>query len=446
MNATLAQSGNAAGEAARKRRRIVLATWGSFGDLHPFIGVGLGLKERGHEVLLASTNIYRDKVLETGLEFHAIRPDMPPAEEVRAMIRRIMDPKMGSKAVIKEGLMPFVRDQYLDLAEACRGADVLLNHPIVHSGPVVAEKLGIPFVDCMLQPMLMLSRYEPPVPPEMPALAALYKLGPGFNGWFMKQMKKSFRSWSEPVDRLRAELGLKPAKDPIFEDHFSPDLNLALFSEMLGAPQPDWPPHTISCGFPFYDRLTHGSTMPPNLQRFLDSGPAPIVFTLGTSAVFTADDFYRESITAVQKMGRRAVLLVGTEGLNELPSLPAEIIGVPYAPHSGLFARAAAIVHQGGVGTTGQALRSGKPTLVVPFAHDQPDNATRVTRRGGARWILRSRYNAATAERELRLLLEDPAYARNAEEVGRKVRAEDGVRTACDAVESLLRPKTGLGT
>jgi UDP:flavonoid glycosyltransferase YjiC (YdhE family) len=403
----------------------------------------LGLKERGHEVVLATTNIYEEKVLETGLEFHSIRPEMPPKEEVPALIRRIMDPKTGTKAVIKEGLMPFVRDQYLDLAEACRGADLLLNHPIVHSGPVVAEKLRLPFVDCMLQPMLMLSRYEPPVPPEAPSLAAMYKLGPAFNGWFLSQMKKAFRSWGEPVDRLRAELGLPPGKDPIFEAHFSPDLNLALFSEMLGAPQPDWPAHTVQCGFPFYDRLTHGATMPEDLQRFLDTGPAPIVFTLGTSAVFTADDFYRESITAVQRTGRRAVLLVGTEGLNELPDLPDGIIGVPYAPHSKLFARAAAIVHQGGVGTTGQALRAGKPTLVVPFAHDQPDNATRVTRRGGARWILRSRYNAASAERELRLLLEDPAYARNADEVGRKVRAENGIATACDAVESLLRQKAG---
>lgn len=443
MSAAIAESGIATRVHKPGGRRIVLATWGSFGDLHPFIGVGLGLKERGHEVLLATTNIYRDKVLETGLEFHPIRPDMPPADQVPAMIRRIMDPKMGSKAVIKEGLMPHVRDQYLDLAEACRGADVLLNHPIVHSGPVVAEKLGIPWVDCMLQPMLMLSRYEPPVPPEMPALAQLYKLGPGFNGWFIKQMKKALRSWSEPVDRLRAELGLRPATDPIFVDHFSPDLNLALFSEMLGAPQPDWPAHTISCGFPFYDQLTHGSGMPADLQRFLDSGPAPIVFTLGTSAVFTADDFYRESIAAVQKLERRAVLLVGTDGLNELPMLPESIIGVPYAPHSELFARAAAIVHQGGVGTTGQALRAGKPTLVVPFAHDQPDNATRVSARGGARWILRSRYNAASAERELRLLLENPSYAQKAEAVGKRVRAEDGVRTACDAVESLLRRKSG---
>lgn len=420
-------------------RRIVLATWGSFGDLHPFMALGLGLRARGHQVVLATTDIYREKVEGEGLEFRRMRPDMPPTEEITALIRKIMDPKQGTKTVIKEGLMPHVRDQYADLMEAAAGADVLLNHPIVHTGPLVAEKLGIPWVDCMLQPMLLLSSHEPPVPPEMPALAALYRLGPGFNRWFMKLTKKMFRSWGEPVDQLRQEVGLPPGGCPIFEAHFSPYLNLALFSEMLGAPQPDWPQPTVQCGFPFYDRLSAGSGMPPDLQAFLDRGPAPIVFTLGTSAVFTAGDFYQESIEAVQRLGRRAVLLVGQEGLNELPSpLPEGIIGAAYAPHSELFARAAAIVHQGGVGTTGQALRAGKPTLIVPFAHDQPDNAVRVARRGGARWILRSRYNARSAERELRLLLEDPEYARRADEVGRRVRAEDGVDTACDAIEALL--------
>lgn len=439
MKATAAMKAQPGRKAEGSGKRIVLSTWGSFGDLHPFIGLGLGLKARGHQVVLATTEIYREKVEGEGFLFHPVRPDLPPGDEATRLIRKVMDPKTGTRTVVRDILMSSVREQYRDLLEACRGADVLLNHPIVHSGPLVAEKLGIPWVDCMLQPMLLLSRYEPPVPPEFPALAAIYRLGPGFNRWFLGRMKKAFASWGEPVRRLRRDEGLTPSACPIFEAHFSPDLNLALFSAMLGEPQPDWPARTVQCGFPFYDRLSAGQGMPPELQKFLDSGPAPIVFTLGTSAVFTAEDFYRESIRAVRRLGRRAVLLVGLEGLNELPNpLPEGIIGVPYAPHSELFARAAAIVHQGGVGTTGQAMRSGKPALIVPFAHDQPDNATRVARRGGARWIPRPRYSARTAERELRALLEDPRYARCADEVGRRVRAEQGVETACDAVEALL--------
>lgn len=421
-------------------KRIVLATWGSFGDLHPFIALGLGLKARGHEVVLATTGFYREKVEGEGLLFHPIRPEMAPEAEAPALLRRAMDPKSGSEVVVREMLMPHVRDQYADLLAVTRGVDLLINHPIVHTGTLVAQKLGIPWVDAILQPMLFMSRDDPPVPPQMPWLAALYRLGPFFKRAIMNKAREHVAGWTTPIHELRAAEKLPPAGCPILDAHYSPDLNLALFSRALGEPQLDWPANTVLCGFPFYDRFKPGEGMPPELEAFLQAGPAPVVFTLGSSAVFTGGSFYRDSIEACRRLGRRAVLLAGPEGLNDLPKpLPDGMIAVSYAPHSEIFAQSCAIVHQGGVGTTGQALRAGKPTLVVPYAHDQPDNAARVTRRGGARWILRAQYNARTAGRELRALLSDPRYAAKAEEVGRLVRSEDGVGTACDAVEELLR-------
>src|SRR5262249_17859513 len=100
--------------------------------------------------------------------------------------------------------------------------------------------------------------------------------------------------------------------------------------------------------------------------------------------------------------------------------------------------RAAAIVHAGGIGTTALAMRSGRPMLVMPYAHDQPDNAARVSRLGIARSIPRSRYSPIRAAAGLRQPLDDPSYSRRASEIGEKVRQEDGVRAACDALEGLL--------
>jgi len=140
------------------------------------------------------------------------------------------------------------------------------------------------------------------------------------------------------------------------------------------------------------------------LTQFLDSGPAPIVFTLGSSAVMVAGDFYVESAAAAAELGRRAVMLVGRDPRN-LPArtLPAGVIMAEYAPFSELFPRAAAIVHQGGTGTTAQALAIGTPPCwLVPFAHDQPDNAARVVRMGVARQIGRSQYRAGRVAAELR--------------------------------------------
>jgi rhamnosyltransferase subunit B len=118
--------------------------------------------------------------------------------------------------------------------------------------------------------------------------------------------------------------------------------------------------------------------------------------------------------------------------------LPEGALAVDYAPHAAVFPRAAAVVHQGGVGTLAQALRVGRPMLVVPFSHDQPDNAARARRLGVARVPAPARYAARTAARGLGALLADPVAAARAEEVGRAVRAKDGAAAACDAIEALL--------
>jgi UDP:flavonoid glycosyltransferase YjiC (YdhE family) len=216
---------------------------------------------------------------------------------------------------------------------------------------------------------------------------------------------------------------------------------LALFSPELGAPQADWPQQTVITGFPFYDRMAPETGLPPALEQFLASRPTepPIVFTLGSAAVFDAGRFYLESMEAAARLGRRAVLLIGFDPANVPPApLPDDVIAVEYAPFSELFPRAAAIVHQGGVGTTGQVMRAGRPALVMPYSHDQPDNAARAVRRGIARTIDRTKYRADRVASELKLLLDEPLYAARAANVGARVREENGAGAAADALERML--------
>lgn len=137
-----------------------------------------------------------------------------------------------------------------------------------------------------------------------------------------------------------------------------------------------------------------------------------------------------------QNCSRRAVLLIGKNALPENAS--ENILAVEYAPYSQIFPRACAIVHQGGIGTTAQALRAGCPTLIMPYSHDQPDNAARVERLGTSRTISRQQYLASRVARELRELLNNPSYAAKAAEVKRIVQAENGVGVACDAIEKQL--------
>ncbi len=415
-------------------KRIVITSFGSFGDIYPYLGLARRLTQRGHELVFATSASYRSLIEGEGVAFCPVRPDIDL--EDRALLRRVMEPTHGPEILVRELLLPHLRQAYADLAAATHGADLLVTHPITFAGPLVAERHQIPWVSTVLAPLSFFSAYDLPVLPPLPWLGWLRRLGPGVGRGLIHVAKWMTRRWAEPIRQLRADLGLPAGTDPFYEGQFSPGFTIALFSRLLASPQPDWPPHTQVTGFIFYQGR---SRLPPEVAQFLEAGPAPLVFTLGSSAVHAAGSFYQESVKAVRRLGHRAVLLVGTDPQNHPPEpLPAGVLTVPYAPHGDLFPQALAIIHQGGIGTTGQALRAGRPMLVVPYAFDQPDNAWRVMNLRVARMLLPKHYAAPRVVAQVRALLEDPHYAQRAAEVGGMVRAEDGVQRACDALEACL--------
>jgi rhamnosyltransferase subunit B len=425
-------------KARQTRRRIVLTAFGSLGDLHPYLAVALGLQARGHEAIIATTGHYRQKVEALGVGFRHVRPDGPDLHADTDVMRRIMDARKGSEYVIRELMMPALHESYEDTRAAAEGADLLVSHVLTFTTRLVAEKKGIPWASSFLQPLGFFSAYDPPVLPPAPFLSKLRFLGPAFHRPLFWLAKRSCRSWAEPWHRLRAEIGLPPtSENPLFEGEYSPLLVLAMFSNLFAGKQPDWPPQTVVSGFPFYDRDVEAAVA-PELVRFLDAGPPPVVFTLGSSAVLDAGPFYAHSAAAAELLGRRAVLIVGKDTGNRPASLSEGVVAFDYVPFAELFPRAAAIVHSGGIGTTALAMRSGRPMLVMPYAHDQPDNAARVTRLGIARTISRTRYSPTRAAAELRQLLDNPFYSQRASRIGEELRREDGVRGACDALEELL--------
>ena len=434
--------------------KIVLSTFGSFGDVHPYVALALELKARGHHPVIATSEIYREKVGAAGLEFHPVRPVVPSYDEPDAlsrMLETMMDARKGPEEILNTLILPHLRDTYEDLSAAVGGADLFMSHPLSIPAPLIVEQTSVPWVSSVLAPASMLSSYDPPVPPQLPALHKLMNLHPVFGRAVMRLGRWKSASLLHAVNKLRADVGLRPSgAHPLFEGQHSPTLVLALFSRVLAEPQPDWPPNTLITGFPFYDRRDRagddtatGDALSPELKHFLDAGEPPIIFTLGSAAIWVAKDFYRESIAAARSLGRRALLLIGHERNRPAEPLPEGVAAFEYAPYGEVLPRASAVVHQGGVGTTGQALRAGRPALVVPFSHDQFDNGARVARLGCGRLLARPRYNAASATRELRAILGDENYQVNAMRVGRRVQAEHGARAACDAIEEVLQGRRG---
>lgn len=425
--------------------RIVLTTFGSLGDLHPYIAVGAALRARGHDVVLASHPGYRSRVEAEGLAFAPVGPDYEALGDLASLMREAMDERRGSEVVMRRFVLPYVRTAHAELLETCRGADLLVDHFLVLGAPLVAEELRIPRVSCALQPVALFSAYDPPVMPAAPWLSSFGVFGPPFWRMVWGLARVASQGWFREVAAIRAERGLSPLRGHPLFDGASDALHLVLFSRELMAPQPDWPRASVQTGFPLHDRGVAGEGTPPALARWLDAGEPPLVFTLGSSAVYSADRFYEHARDAARALGRRAVLIVGLDGINRVPGVPdvseapgARIVTVPYAPHSEIMPRACANVHQGGVGTTMQAMRAGVPMLVVPFSHDQPDNAQRCRRLGIARVLPRSQASAATFERELRALLADTHAAASASAVAARMRTEPGAAGAADAIERLL--------
>jgi UDP:flavonoid glycosyltransferase YjiC (YdhE family) len=420
--------------------KILMATYGSLGDLFPFLALGMELQRRGHQVTLAGPHLYRDKVESHGFGFAVLPPVIEDRDEMERLIQRVFHPTQGTEILYKEVLMPHVEATFDVLRPLAEDADLLVSHPCTYALGILGEWLGKPWASTALQPILFLSSQDPPVPAPTPWMAGLRGLPP----WFWRSVwwvgKTASRGWARPVERLRERLGLPPGEHPIFEGSHSPHLGLAMFSGELAAPQPDWPRGYVICGFPFYDAPFEQTEAQQawirRIEDFLAAGDPPVVFTLGSSAVYRAGRFYEESVGAVLKLGLRAILLTGPKA--ELPPLPDSILAVEYAPHALVFPKASVNVHQGGAGTMSQAMRAGRPMLVVPHGHDQVDHAVRARRAGWGNWLMPRDYRAARVARMLRSILEDPAITQRAQAAGEAVRAENGPASAVDALERLL--------
>jgi rhamnosyltransferase subunit B len=415
--------------------RIVISTWGSYGDVLPYLGLALELRRRGHVPVFALPGIYRELVGREGFEFRAVRPDLDIKN--RTLAARIMDPVKGSEVLFAEVLMPGLRNAYDDLTVAAEGADLLITHPASPAAPIVAEKTGRPWVSTVLAPISFFSVTDPFVPPPAPWLHPLFVRSRTLSHAFRWLSHRLTANWVRPVAELRQSLGLPPDGNPILDGQHSPHCALALFSSVLAQRQPDWPAASRVVGPVLYNGPGEPA-LPAHVRGFLDAGPPPVVFTLGTSAVEAAGSFYRIAADAIRQMDARAILMIGRHAENRPAADDGQLLSVDYVPHAALFPHAAVIVHQGGAGTLHQALASGRPTLVVPHAHDQPDNARRVQRLGVSRTLYPKVLSPHTLRRELEALAREPSYAARARAVAATVRSEAGALGAADAIEAVL--------
>ena len=413
-------------------KKIVIATIGSLGDLHPCLALGRELLNRGCRVTIATTPYYRSKVEDAGLSFRSMRPDWNPTDS--KLIRSCEDLRRGLEVLYRQMLLPELEHTYHDLISAAEGADLLIAGELVYAAPLVAEKSGLPWVSLILSPFSFFSCIDPSFTVNLPILFHLRRAGPAVYKAALGLGKLATRHWSNPVRRLRSRERLRRTCEPVFEDKFSPHLVLALFSECFAPKQRDWPEQTLQPGFLWQGDPSDAEAF-RGLKEFLSAGTPPLVFTQGSTAVHNPRDFYDISVKAAKRLGLRA-LLIGTSAVWEEDN--NDVLALPYVPYSQAFPKASVIIHQGGSGTTGEALRTGRPMLVVPYGWDQPDNAYRIERLGAGLHLPRSRYTVESATAAIGRLLDNPRYSAISAEPASQVQGENAIASACDAIHSLL--------
>lgn len=418
--------------------RVLLITLGSHGDIHPFFALARELTARGHTAVVATNLAYAQQAARAGVTITeaADGGGLDVAEIMRTA--DVMHPTRGPRVVLKELLLPLVPKLHARTTQLLRELkpDVALIHPICLGAHWACERAGVPVVPVILAPMGWMASHDQRVMVHWRS-HDLSVRSSRLDSWVGKHLMRFMLDG--PLNRVRRELGLPKRRDLLVSEFLRPGLNLGLWSPHLRGPRPGDPEGGVICGFPWFDDHHDHQAADDELEEFLNAGEPPIVFTLGTAAVHVPGDFYAHAAAAAQDLGKRAILLVGRKEYAErYRDLPHTIRTFTYAPFTTLLPRAAATVHHGGIGTTAQGLRAGKPTVVVPLAHDQFDNAARVKRLGVSETVQHRHADRRALTNALRAVLDRPDVATRAASLGQSVRTEDGAITAVAALERAI--------
>lgn len=417
------------------RPHIILCTVGSSGDVHPIVGLGRTLQQRGFRITLVTAGYFRPLAEESGFEFIDTMPDC----DFREMLSdpQIWHPWRGTRKVFELAVKPSLAPTYRAI-EAIHDPHntLLVGSTLAFGARVAQEKFKLPLATVHLSPALFRSEFEGPRLPRV-----YVHLGPRWLKrfqWFIADRMAIDPLITPWLNSFRGSLGLKPISR-VFKDWWhSPDKVIAMFPDWFCAKQPDWPSQTCLTGFPLYSE--EGITEPSaDLVNFLRSGPKPLAFTPGSANLF-GNDFFRSAAAACQQLGKRAILL--TRFNEQIPAeLPEGTRHFDFAPFRWLLPQCEMLIHHGGVGSMSQAMLAGIPQIIMPMAFDQVDNAYRVEKLGIGRAIERERFTAPNLASTIQTLLSNPATDERAKTIAAQISQSAGLATAADEIERLWRSR-----
>jgi sterol 3beta-glucosyltransferase len=410
--------------------RITILAAGSRGDVQPYVALGMGLQKAGHEVRLVASSDFEAFIKSRGLGFFSAGVDMRrllQAEEAQATLASERSTLRGLWQTIREW-RPAIQQVHESMWQASQETQAIVFSTLGMGAYHVAERLGVPCFWALTFPMFGRTRTQPnPLLPALPLGGGYNLLTHVFVERFWQQLAgRASNSWRQ------AQLDLPPIplhKWPYTQLHGRSVPLLYGYSPTVAARPPDWSDHAHVTGYWFLD---HSPDWQPSehLAAFLDSGPPPVYVGFGSMNTRDPQGTSRIVLDALKRSGQRGVIATGWGGLSE-SDLPDEVFVVESVPHDWLFPRMAAVVHHGGAGTTGAGLRAGVPSIVVPFAGDQPFWARRVKALGvGPDPIARSHLTSDGLADAIGIAVTSEPIRRRAARLGHAIRAEDGIGNA----------------
>lgn len=411
---------------------ITILTIGTRGDVQPFVALGAGLKRAGHEVTLATGRNFEGFVSEHRLRHASL--------DVRLLER--LQSLEGKASISGKELLGTVRkvaSMYRKVFDqewaASQEAEAIIYHPKALGGYHIAEALGVPGFLAHPVPMFSPTRAFPnPVLPVTNLGGFLNKMSYGmFLGLLTAPFHRTINHWRKET------LGLPPRRLLASELYLRgrPVQTLVCCSAHVVPPPADWGASNVVTGYWFLDG-SQDWRPPHHLTEFLENGPPPVYVGFGSLGGWASDRVITAALGALERTGRRGVFATGG---GRIPSnVPDDVCVIDSAPHDRLFPNMAGVVHHGGAGTTAEGLRAGKPTLICPTSiNDQAFWGRRVFEAGvGPRPVPQGRLTVEGLARAIRTLVTDAGMRRRAEELGEKIRAEQGVAQAVGVIEEKL--------
>jgi len=414
--------------------RILLAPFGSEGDLNPLLWLAEGLQERGHQVTFLLSPHYARLAESRGFAWVPVGTEESFLEFARDP--RLWQAHKGPHFVVRGmfNSLPHFEEAF---AQSGGAFDLVITSSFCLGVATIAEARGIPRLTVHLQPTCFLSEYECPV--FLDELEWLSRAPRWVKRLFFTLLDKSF--WLPMRGRLNAfrrKYHLPRLKD-VYRQGLLGSPGAALFPEWFAPPQPDWPSDVRLFGFPLVP--AEPKPLSPELESYLAAGPPPVVWTHG-SANFDIDHFQQRALEASKALGMRCLLV----SLHPPPeSLPPGAFHTSHARFEDLFPRCRAIVHHGGIGTTSKAIAAGVPQLVIPRTHDQPDNAHRIVHLRLGKSLPYASLDAPKLTVTLKMLLDSEAIATRCRTYSAKMKAENGRPALCDWAESLATSASTAG-